>query len=345
MLPRCIRRCANIVRRPLPRLALCAPPLFGAALLTPSAGRAEASETEARAPAAHAGLDEIVLRDGRRLRGRVIEQRPGIAVVFESGGVRRTFTWRVIEEVALGAPSARLEAARRAWRARGGGGATYELRAGITGAVLPRRRYLLTGSCATGSGVAPVSIYGQRASDRGHALGGGAGARVGYVYVPRLDPEEGASWWGGRATVGLDLHALYAHAPVGIAPVDGELCSRVVETRYSVDAARSPVLFVHIPVSLGVQLGLGRFEDETRWRGLVVGAAWAPSFVSFVGATDFGRHLSLFGLELSVDFATLRAGPEARSPEAQLRLSVTIVPPTDDTTFLMGALGFGAVWY
>lgn len=317
-----------------------------AASLSPSSASAQTAST-----ADVTALDEVVLGDGRRLVGRVIQEQRGRWLVLEAqDGSRRTIAWRLVEEVILAPHDERgkadLEAARSAWKRRGNGALTYELRAALTAVALPLRRFELAGSCATGTGVAPASMYGQAASDRGRALGGGIGGRVGYMYVPPLEPGGGASWWGMRAVVGLDLHALYAHVPVGLPAVRGELCSQVVRTRYTVATASSPILLMQIPVTLGVHLGLGKFEEPTRWRGVVLGLGWSPFLVHAVGSGGaLDSHLNLTGVELTADFTTLHAGPGSGRPESHLRASVYFAPATDEKRVTMGTLAFGAAWY
>src|SRR5262249_27796359 len=68
------------------------------------------------------------------------------------------------------AESPRSAEAPRRWTAQGGGRLSYELRGEITGILFPTQSFDVTGQCATGTQLAPVSIYGQ--TGQGRANGG-----------------------------------------------------------------------------------------------------------------------------------------------------------------------------
>ena len=317
------------------------------------AARAPKQDADAMKPAREDDppRDEVKLRDGRRVRGRVVQKQPGRWVVIASeDGVRRTLAWDLVEEVAV-VPAAHEanapDAVRSAWQARTGAGLIYELRVAITGIVLPTRTFGVTGDCATGSGLAPASMYGQFATDSGRAAGGGIGGRLGYMYMSHIEPEGSSAWWALRAGAGLDLQILHSQIPVGIKPVDGELCSRVARMRHEVEMKSSSLLLAHVPLTFGTQLGLGSFDEGMVWRGVVIGAAWAPSYVQmwpWVG--DASSHFNPLGLELTFDLATLRAATSGkRAPEAQFRVSLFLAPSLDVTQPTIGMLGFGPAWY
>lgn len=294
--------------------------------------------------------DEVKLRDGRSVRGRIVQKEPGRWVVIATeDGLRRTIAWDRIEEMIVAPPARRAgtaDPARGAWSVRTGGGMTYELRVGVTGILLPAQRFGLTGECATGSGFAPASIYGQFASDSGRAAGGGVGGRLGYMYLSRPDPEATSSWWAMRFGAGLDLQVLHSQIPVGIKPVDGELCTRVARTTHEVETRSTTLVLAHVPLTFGAQLGLGGFEDGVVWRGIVLGVAWAPSYIQtwpWVG--DASSYFNPLGVELTLDLTTLHATGKKRSVEPQFRVSLFLAPSLDVTQPTVGMLGFGPTWY
>ncbi len=294
--------------------------------------------------------DEVKLRDGRRVQGRIVQKEPGRWVVIATDdGVHRTVAWDRVEELSV-APAAHgttvPDGVRAAWLARTSAGLTYELRIAITGIMLPTKKFELSGECATGTGLAPASIYGQFATDSGRAAGGGVGARLAYMYMSRIEPEGASTWWSLRAGAGLDLQVLHSQIPVGLEEIKGELCSRVVRTRHEVVTRSSSLVLAHVPVTFGAQLGLGGFDDGMVWRGVVLGAAWAPSYVQiwpWIG--DASSHVNPLGLELSVDLVSLRATGKKRSPEPQLRFSLYLAPSLDASQPTIGMLGFGPTWY
>ncbi|MDF2693460.1 MAG: hypothetical protein K0S65_1843 [Labilithrix sp.] len=347
--------------------------LFGTsiALLSPAVRAAPEEDTP----------DEIKLRDGRVLRGRVVESIPGRWVIIETEGRRRTFTWDTVAELDTAATpptptptpptSAALEAtpapappttettaasaptetpstppapatSREAWRR--GGGMTYELRLEVSAIKLPERTFGLAGLCSTGTSTAPASIYGQSGSGDGVGIGGGIGARVGWMYRSRIDSEGASSWWALRVGTGLDVQALHADAPVGIRSIDGKLCSEVAKTRHEVKYESSAMLLAQIPFNLGAHLAFGKLDD-TRWRGIVLGGAWTPSTVH-VGmfSSAASSHFNYLGLELTVDFTVLHAA-NMRRPESHVRVALYFSPSASGNQPSIGTLSLGAVWY
>ncbi|MBX3190714.1 MAG: hypothetical protein KF819_27195 [Labilithrix sp.] len=321
----------------------CAASLCSGALglgLFASAARAEEPAKEPEAI-----TDRIELRDGRQVRGRVLENEPGRWVTLETeDGHRRTIAWEAIAELDLAAGiRAPDDESVRAWRARRGG-ATFEVRGAITAMAMPSQTFGLTGSCATGGGVAPASIYGQTATAEERAGGVGVGGRVAYMHFLTLDPRASPRWWALRAGTGLDLHVLYANTPAGIPPIDGELCSTVSTRSHDVVFETSAFLVAQIPLHLGAHWGLGSFDDMV-WRGIVLGLAWAPSWTFLgPGSAARGGHLSFLAAEATVDFVALHALSERR-PNPHFRVAFSLTVPVEDRQLLIGTLGLGAVWY
>lgn len=293
--------------------------------------------------------DEVRLRDGRRIRGRILERVPGEWLVIEAeDGHRRTFAWDTVEEIdaAQGAPATGLPASvQDAWRKRTGGGPSYELRAILSASWAPSRTFRLTGTCSTGSGTAPVSMYGQTASDGTTGFGGGVGGRVGYMYRFQLRSDGPSSWYAFRVGTGVDFLVHHLHAPTGIPRVNGGLCSEVSKSRYELRYESSSSLLVQVPLNIGGHVAFGRL-DERRWSGFVLGAAWAPSFVyAGVFSSVASAHFNPLGIELTFDFAVLHARGGERPPEPQVRVGFFFAPHTLDTQPAIATLSLGAIWY
>jgi hypothetical protein len=293
--------------------------------------------------------DEVTLRDGRHLKGRIVERVPGQWIVLETeDGRRHTFAWDNVEELEVapapaGRPPSIPTMARDAWRKRSGGGVTYEVRAAVATLGTPDRNFGVNGFCSTGGGIASASIYGQTARAGGLGFGGGVGGRLGYMYRSPFDPDGASSWWGLRAGMGLDIQAFHLHAPVGIRPLTGQLCSQVAKTSHVVQYEGSPIVVVQVPLNFGGHIAFGKLDDS-RWRGLVLGAAWAPSFVHIGLLSGMASsHVNPLGLELTLDFSVLHAG--AQRPEPQIRVALSFAPQTDDSQPTSGALSLGIVWY
>ncbi|HVJ89790.1 MAG TPA: hypothetical protein VM580_08280 [Labilithrix sp.] len=142
-------------------------------LLSMLAGPADGSSPER-------ALDEIRLRDGSRVRGRVVQEEARFVTVETEDGHVRTFPWDIVTEVdrATGERTTLSSLAQGAWRKRAGGGVTYEWRLELTGIALPKKTFNLTGFCATGDGVVPADVLGQTASDDVRGVGGGLGGTL-----------------------------------------------------------------------------------------------------------------------------------------------------------------------
>lgn len=311
-------------------------------LLSMLTGQADATSPEHN-------LDEITLRDGSRVRGRVVQEDARFVKIETEGGRVRTFPWDVVSEVdRAGGERTRLpELPRSAWRRRTGGGVTYEWRLELTGLALPKTTFGLTGFCATGDGVVPADVLGQTASDDVRGVGGGLGGRVGYMHLPTLDPGGRSSWWSFRFGAGLDLHVLHSRVPTGIPPANGELCSDVARARHEVASTSEALVNAHVPLNVGVLLALGSFHDPTVWRGVVLGLAWSPSFIQIgLPWTDSARgYVHYVGIEATIDFVTLQATRENRRVERQLRVALFVAPPVTDDLPAVGTLSVGPVWY
>jgi hypothetical protein len=229
--------------------------------------------------------------------------------------------------------------------ARAEGNIRYEVREEISGAIFPSHNYPVTGMCATGTGLAPASIFAQGGSGRGEGLGAGVGGRIFYqdAATPRPSPEGGSTWWGMRVGAGLDLDLLYGKVPTGISDMSGKLCARVKSDGADVQYAGSSVLLLQMPIIFGAQLGLGASDESANWHGIVLGAAWAPG-LTYIKPWGTGGDLnaSYLGTELTVDFATIHAGP---SREPGKRAAVFLLLPVRDDGPVVLTFSFGAVWY
>jgi hypothetical protein len=170
------------------------------------------------------------------------------------------------------------------------------------------------------------------------------GARGGWMYRSRIDPERVASWWAVRIGAGLDVQALHARAPVGIRPIDGQLCSEVAKTRHEIDYESRAMLLAQIPFNFGAHLAFGKLED-TRWRGIVLGGAWTPSTVHLgLFSSTATSHFNYLGLELTADFTVLHAAKK-RQPESHVRVALYFSPSASSSQPTIGTLSLGAVWY
>jgi hypothetical protein len=224
------------------------------------------------------------------------------------------------------------------------GNVSYEIREQVTAVVLPGHDYDVTGKCATGTGLAPASVFAPGASGRGWGLGAGVGGRLGYQRPARPPNHDGSTWWGFRGGGGLDLAFFYGNVPTGIADMSGMLCERVKANGAQVEYKASSVLLVQASLFAGAELGLGTAGADGSWRGVVLGAALAPAInflQPWVTRGDFDG--SYLGTELTLDFASWHPGPEPQDPAKRISLFI-LLPPQHNGPVIF-TLGFGAVWY
>jgi hypothetical protein len=220
---------------------------------------------------------------------------------------------------------------------------TYEIREQITGALLTSHDYGVSGTCATGSGTVPASIYAQGGSGRGKALGPGVGGRVFYSNLAAPPIERSSTWWGFRMGIGLDIDLLYGRIDTGIPDMTGKLCARVKSDGADVQYRGSSVLFLQLPAFFGAEMAFNNtvHEDGSR-HSIVLAAGWAPAMilsVPWVAKPDFDG--SFLGTEVTLDFATWRPAPEHQERK---RASIFLLLPPQDHGPAVITLSFGAVW-
>jgi hypothetical protein len=99
---------------------------------------------------------------------------------------------------------------------------------------------------------------------------------------------------------------------------------------------------VNVPLTIGVQLGLGSFKGAD-WRGTVLGLAYTPSLI-YAKPTklDHQLMLSLAAFELSVDFLDKPLEAARKTPTG--KAFVYAMPPVGDSWFVL-SVGGGAAWY
>lgn len=303
----------------------------------------------APATADEAREDEIVLRDGRHVRGRIVQLSADRWVSIETDdGRQHTYAWDAIAELDKGSAPRDARAAassRTAWEKRSGPSFSHELRVTASTLLFPDKTLGLSGYCSNTVSTSPASIYGNTASAHGIGFGGGVGGRIGIMHRTQPNPDHAVSWWAFRAGAGADLGLFHARLPVDIKPFSGELCTLVARLSHDVRYETSAFLVAQVPLHLGGAAAFGRL-DGARWRGVVVGAAWAPAFV-FAGIfrDDFTASLNPLGLELTLDFALLVADGSLRRSDGHLRVALTGMAPATSQQLGTLTLGVGLVHY
>ena len=217
----------------------------------------------------------------------------------------------------------------------------YEVREEIAGALMPAHDYAVTGECATGSGLAPGSIYAQGQTGRGAGLGAGIGGRAGYLLAVNPPTAGQSSWWGVRLQAGLDMGLMYARVDTGMPDVTGQLCAQVESNGARVQYRGSTVFYAQFSAAVGAQFGFGDGGRADAWHGLVFGAAIVPA-VTYLNpwVADSSLDGSFLGTELTLDFARMAYGT---AQEDAKRVSLFLLLPPEDRGTTVVTLSFGVV--
>jgi hypothetical protein len=218
------------------------------------------------------------------------------------------------------------DAKRQAWLKRGGWLTSYEARANVIGLLLPEQS--LPDYC-------PATGYRER-EKRPWGAGAGVGGRVSMMHLSLPKPDAASTFFAFRAGGGLDASGMYLKN-YGV-EVFG-FCPKIVDASvfaYSIQA----------PLVVGGHVGLGGFDGAASWSGIVLGAAWAPSF-SYVDASDIDAvsDFNYLGFELTADFATLSATLESYAQEPHFRIFGFVLPPVGSDSPWIAIAGVGIVWY
>jgi hypothetical protein len=263
----------------------------------------------------------------------------------ESPRLRRALEILAVAWTLLAAPPARAQAPPQAPPPRDGGSASYELRAELTGVFYPTQSFPVLGTCETGTGVVPVSVYGRTSGGPGIGGGPSFGARAAYMHFFLPKRRGDSPWFALRFGAGLDFGIPYGHVATGVAPASGDLCAKFEKDAHAVDYADDAMLMLQAPLNAGVHVGIGGYRSQTSWRGIVLGVAWTPTFDLIKPWTQDARpSVSWLGVELTLDFTTLDTRVD-HTPQQQLRLSIMLLPGMQQGAPFIATLGLGAAWY
>jgi hypothetical protein len=287
----------------------------------------EASAADTRQAVAAAAGELIDLLSGAAAPAGAPARPPAGAV---SGG---TSAARPDREELLVDPKAQ----QAAWAARGGSVFAYGVHALLTAVRTSDVQF---------TGQNPTTLAIDRGSESQFGFGAGLGLGLGLVVLPLPDPlQPGGSFVAFRFGAGLDLAMVFLRRPVGFRyDEDGELLASP-----EVEREAAAVLDLNVPFVAGVQLALGGYRARSAWRGLVLGAAWAPTLEidDEIGSDAGDTRFNYAGFELTLDLARIEAAPEemGRHRDAHLRLSALALPSLRDGEPSQASLRLGAAWY
>jgi hypothetical protein len=336
------------VDSPPGEIAQRVPPVVEAML--PRLGAAEG------APGA-AGLDRVTLKDGSVIEGRIVQQEAGKYVVVQSvDGRRWTLNWDQVQSVVSGGPgaggfddkaarvagAAGRELPAEAWKRRGGSLVSFGVEV-LLGGILHREPIPFSRTFQNGERM----IF--TANSPAGGGGGGIGLRLGYLELAMPSPAEGSTPYGLRLGSGLDVVGMvYVHRNPELI-VDG---LRDAAGSSLIDAGSqgggtttTSCVALGVPFVLGGVVGVGGFETDKRWAGVVLGLDWRPTYLYAKPADgDAVGGFNPAGFQLTADLTSIEASEKDRPLEGHFRMAVALLPPVGDKPLFL-TLGFGSAWY
>jgi hypothetical protein len=305
---------------------------------SPSSPTGGASGDAASSRAAAPGRDVVELQDGSCARGTILAKEPGRYVILLGTDGAQTIPWQEIRRVVLASPPEAPEASPEP---------------------APPLRPSPAGSAArlAPSESEPRSDAGLPSSWAGVSFGWDARLEANAL-LKQYAIDGGGSLWSGGPGLGGGLSAsLHFRPPAGSEDdpratwLDFEvgLGEALHYESYSDGLGRSMALLEsETPIILGVHVAMGTFSGVAgggvAWSGVVLGAAWTPTFVEFLGNGDFrsGGRLNPAGIRLTADVGSIRRGDAGRVPI--LRLVATWLPYVGELPTVFAA-GVGCVFY
>lgn len=212
------------------------------------------------------------------------------------------------------------EARRKAWLARGGPLPMFSMQISLQGILMPTTTTSI-GSCSIES--------------KGSGMGYGFSGRFGVMNLNL--PKNKGSWWAFKMAAGLDLTMASISTemtPVGNCP-----------STFPGGSSSSDMKYVQIPANIGFHVGLGPGKSDS-WEGVVLGVSWAPSYSYIIPSSGEGSgNFNYYGLDFSLDFASLRSTLDKQAKKAHVRVNAFILPPISESSPAFFTAGLGAVWY
>jgi hypothetical protein len=258
----------------------------------------------------------------------------GAASGAASSGASAGVQWLVNPASAPPAEPHDRRSIARAWAARGGVRATYEVRGMLTTVMIPHQGF---------SSENPVTHATESGQANTFGVGGGVGVRVGMLYLPLGDPRISSGTFAAfRLGAGIDGSVLYARPPSGY---DYQVSGSTITGRDTAYADRA-WLYGVASAQLGLHVGIGSYKTQTIWRGVLLGVAYSPAFLYQldIASLSGSGKLNPAGVEADLDLASLKAQKDVTA-ESQIRLSAFLMPRVRSDLPWLLQLGLGAAWY
>jgi len=100
--------------------------------------------------------------------------------------------------------------------------------------------------------------------------------------------------------------------------------------------------------NIGYTLGLGKFKNETKWKGVAFELTYKPSLVYSTvvteNSTDHNFSFNYMGFGLGVNFNSYTSNASKLAPKAQSKFTFFMMPPIKDMPLFI-TVGYGLTFY
>jgi hypothetical protein len=107
-------------------------------------------------------------------------------------------------------------------------------------------------------------------------------------------------------------------------------------------------LEISLAPNIGYTLGLGKFKNETKWKGVALAATYKPSLVITEQVSDGGitynASFNYMAFGIDVNFNSYSSNAARLAPKAQSKLSFFVLPPIKDMPLFI-SVGYGLTFY
>lgn len=228
-------------------------------------------------------------------------------------------------------------AVAKLWQARGGVRAMFAAHAVGTGLIIPDWE---------AKDKNPITKLDETERSAAYGIGGGVGFRVGMIYLPLPEPAVSSGTFPAfRISVGADTSVLYGRRPHDFSYQLDNAKQNVIGRKTRQENAALD--YTAIPLEVGIHVAFGNFRGQTKWHGVMLGVAWAPTYVLHldISTVEGGTYFNYAGVEGTIDVVTIDADDKHRDMQPQLRLFGLLLPRISADIPWLATGGIGVTWF
>jgi hypothetical protein len=103
-----------------------------------------------------------------------------------------------------------------------------------------------------------------------------------------------------------------------------------------------------ISPDIGYTIGLGKFKNETKWKGVAFELTYRPSIILSTSITDDKEEkngsLNMTGFSFDINFNNYTSNASKLAPRAQSKFTFFLLPPVKDMPLFI-TVGYGLTFY